>query len=199
MSSSLPLQIAETIQTASINRHPSPDHDLNPSTTASQKQPVSISDPEPPASESSLDKYAYDDEESIDEEDDDDDDIPYSVLKPVPRRLSFGPLPDLRFEQSYLASIAGAETNWRVAYITMRDQVLLPLIQGTVWSLALHGWRFWNRSAKLSGQGVGARVRRWWYKTNNWQMPKSLKSFGNDKKLAADVEYYYKTHDAGGD
>ena len=125
MSSSLPLQIAETIQTASINRHPSPDHDLNPSTTASQKQPVSISDPdpEPPASESSLDKYAYDDEESIDEEDDDDDDIPYSVLEPVPRRLSFGPLPDLRFEQSYLASIAGAETNWRVAYITMRDQV----------------------------------------------------------------------------
>lgn len=124
MSSSLPLQIAETIQTASIKRDPSPDHDLNPSTAASQKQPVAVSDP--PASESSLDKYAYDDEDSLDEEEEDEDeeeDIPYSVLKPVPRRLSFGPLPDLRFEQSYLASIAGAESNWTVAYITVRDQV----------------------------------------------------------------------------
>ncbi|TVY55808.1 Uncharacterized protein LCER1_G001829 [Lachnellula cervina] len=201
MSSSLPLQIAETIQTASIKRDPSPDHDLNPSTAASQKQPVAVSDP--PASESSLDKYAYDDEDSLDDEEEDDEDeeedIPYSVLKPVPRRLSFGPLPDLRFEQSYLASIAGAESNWTVAYITVRDQVLLPLIQGTVWSLALHGWRFWNRSAKLSGQGAGARVRRWWYKTNNWQMPKRLKEFGNDKKLAADVEHFYQNQNAGGD
>lgn len=32
-------------------------------------------------------------------------------------------LPDLRFEHSYLASIAGAASYWRVAYITMRDQV----------------------------------------------------------------------------
>jgi hypothetical protein len=32
-------------------------------------------------------------------------------------------LPDLRFEHSYLASVAGAASYWRVAYITMRDQV----------------------------------------------------------------------------
>jgi hypothetical protein len=128
MSSSLPLQIAETIQTASIKRDPSLDHDLNPSTAASQKQPVSVS--HPPASESSLDKYAYDEEDGIDEEEEDEEDeedIPYSVLKPVPRRVSFGPLPDLRFEQSYLASIAGADTRWKVAYITVRDQVYLPI------------------------------------------------------------------------
>ena len=129
MSSSLPLQIAETIQTASIKRDPSPDHDLNPSTAASQKQPVSVS--LPPASESSLDKYAYEEEDGIDEEEEDEEDIPYSVLKPVPRRVSFGPLPDLRFEQSYLASIAGADTRWKVAYITVRDQVYLPISNST--------------------------------------------------------------------
>ena len=117
MSSSLPLEIAETIQTASIQRHPSPAHDLNPSTAASQKQPVSVQT----ASAFSFDKEAYEDY-GIDEEEDEED-IPYSVLKPVQRRASFPPLPDLRFEQSYLASIAGAETKGRVAWITIRDQV----------------------------------------------------------------------------
>ena len=113
------MEIASTIQSASINRAPSPSHDLNPSTAASQKQPVSLSHSDP-----SLDKYAYD-SEGIDGSDleDGEEDIPYSVLKPVPRRQSFGPLPDLRFEQSYLASIAGADSNWKVAYITLRDQV----------------------------------------------------------------------------
>jgi hypothetical protein len=71
-------------------------------------------------------------------------------------------------------------TSWPV-------KVLLPLIQGMVWSLALHGWRYWNRSAQLSGNTVGAKIRRWWYKTNNWKLPESLKNIGGDKKLAADV------------
>ena len=123
MSSSLPLEIAETIQTASIKRHPSPSHDLNPSTAASQKEPVKLSQPDHAStSESSFDKYAYDDEEGIDASEEDED-VPYSVLKPVPRRQSFGPLPDLRFEQSYLASIAGADTIWKVLFITIKDQV----------------------------------------------------------------------------
>lgn len=125
MESSLPLQIAETIQTASINRAPSPSHDLNPSTSASSKQPVRV-DHGHPASDTSIDKYAYDDEHQIDEEDE--EDIPYDVLKPTPRRQSFGPLPDLRFEQSYLASIAGADTKWKVMAITIRDQARLSNI-----------------------------------------------------------------------
>ncbi|PMD43440.1 DUF1770-domain-containing protein [Hyaloscypha variabilis F] len=189
MSSSLPLQIAETIQTASIKRNPSPTHDVNPSTAASRKEPVEISQ-QPPVSDSSVEKYAYDEDDAID--DDDEEDIPYSVLKPTPRRASFGPLPDLRFEQSYLASIAGADSRWKVLYITARDQVLLPLVQGMVWSLALHGWRYWNRSAQLSGNTVGAKIRRWWYKTNNWKLPESLKNIGLDKKLAADLGDYYQ-------
>ena len=119
MSDSVPLQIAETIQTASIKCTPSPSHDINPSTAASSKEPVSLH--QQPASDSP-EKYTYDDY-GLDDEDE--EDIPYSVIKPVPRRRSFGPLPDLRFEQSYLASIAGAETKGRVAWITIRDQVML--------------------------------------------------------------------------
>jgi hypothetical protein len=121
MSDSLPLEIAETIQTASINRAPSPTHDINPSTAASQAQPVSVS-PHVPASDSSFDKYAYDEEDEIDD-DEEEEDIPYSVIRPLPRRASLPPLPDLRFEQSYLASIAAADSKWKVAYITIRDQV----------------------------------------------------------------------------
>merc|ERR1711977_253297 len=169
MEDSLPMEIASTIQSASINRAPSPTHDLNPSTAASQKQPVSLSHSDP-----SLDKYAYD-SEGIDGSDleDGEEDIPYSVLKPVPRRQSFGPLPDLRFEQSYLASIAGADSNWKVAYITFRDQLILPLLQGMVWSLALQGWRYW-------------------YRTNNWKLPERMRNYGSNAKLAEDMGDYYQ-------
>lgn len=45
------------------------------------------------------------------------------VLRSRPRRKDFGPLPDLRFEQSYLRSIEGAEGAGAVAFITVRDQV----------------------------------------------------------------------------
>ncbi|RDL35042.1 DUF1770-domain-containing protein [Venustampulla echinocandica] len=198
MSSSLPMLVAETIQTASIKRNPSPSHDINPSTSASQKQPVRFSN-QGLSSESSLDKCAYDDEGIDDEEDEEDEEIPYSVLRPTPRRASFGPLPDLRFEQSYLASIAKADTKWKVAFITIRDQVFLPLFQGMIWNLTLHGWRYWNRSAQLSGEGVGARVRRWWYRTNNWKLPSFARDFRRDTKLSAEVGDYYKYQNMGGD
>lgn len=120
MASNPALEIASTIQTASINRAPSPSHDLDPSTAASEKIPVKLSQTHTAESEASLDKYAYDDEDGIDE---DEEDIPYDVLRPVPRRGSFPPLPDLRFEQSYLASISKADTKWKVVLITVRDQV----------------------------------------------------------------------------
>jgi hypothetical protein len=121
MASNPALELASTIQSASINRDPSPSYDLNPSTAASEKIPVKLSHCHTAESFASLDKYAYDDEDGIDEEDE--EDIPYNVLRPVPRRQSFPPLPDLRFEQSYLASISKADTRWKVAFITIRDQV----------------------------------------------------------------------------
>lgn len=116
---SIPTQIAETIQTAHIERNPSPRHDLNPATAASEKQPVSLQEVSP-RRHRDLD----DDDDELDSELDDlDDDIPISVLKPRSRTKSFPPMPDLRFEQSYLHSIAKAETWWKVAWITVRDQV----------------------------------------------------------------------------
>lgn len=64
------------------------------------------------------------------------------------------------------------------------SKLFMPLAQGVVWTLALAGWRFWNRSTQFSGQTVGARIRRWWWNTNNWAIPNTL----NDKKLAGDVK-----------
>lgn len=105
--SSAPMNIASAIQSASINRHPSPHHDLNPSTAASSKQPV-----EPASPTSSVSSNA--------------NSIPESALKPTPRRANLPPLPDMRFEQSYLASLQGAESYWTIAWITGRDHVLQP-------------------------------------------------------------------------
>ena len=144
------VEIASTIQSASIKHHPDPAHDLNPSTTASKKRPVS---PTTSISSSS-------------------DSIPYSAIKPIPRRSNLPPLPDLRFEQSYLASLQGSDTWWRIAWITGRDQVLLPLVQGAVYALAICGWRHWNRGAAFSGQSAGARLRKWWWRFNNWELPR---------------------------
>ncbi|CAI7675575.1 unnamed protein product [Penicillium pancosmium] len=175
------LEISETIQAAHIRSNPSPTHDINPSTAASEKQPVVVG----PASDAgSLPSDFVD---------------PSRVIRPVRRRQTLPPLPDLRFEQSYLASIKDADTWGRVAWITVRDQVLLPLIQGTVWTLALSGWRFWNRNASLSGQTVGSRIRRWWYDVNNWKLPPM--KWSKDPKLAEQVGDFYEAQfsNAGSD
>ncbi|PSK51872.1 hypothetical protein B9Z65_3139 [Elsinoe australis] len=169
------IQIAETIQTASIKRNPSPTHDINPSTAASEKRPVEV-----------------DDDVVSEAEEAEDDEIPVSVLRPTPRRANLPPLPDLRFEQSYLASIQHAETWQRVAFITIKDQVIMPLMQGMVWTLVVAGWRHMNRASKFSGQSVGAKIRRWWWETNNWKLPQ-LKNRLADPKLAANVEEVFMT------
>ncbi|KAI0408682.1 hypothetical protein F4802DRAFT_360339 [Xylaria palmicola] len=178
--SALPTQIAETIQTAHINREPSPRHDLNPSTAASTRTPAYLS----PARGTRQRQRRGDDDDGLDgegdeAEEDDDDDIPLSVLvrpREAPRRgrrraASFPPMPDLRFEQSYLHSIASADTWSRVAWVTVRDQVLMPLAQGVLYNLAIAGWQHWNRTAQMSGSSAGARLRRWWYGVNNWPLP----------------------------
>jgi hypothetical protein len=160
MADSVPFEIASTIQTASIYRHPDPRHDLNPSTAASRREPVIIS--------------------SEDMSDVGDDEIPLSALRPLPRGKTLPPLPDLRFEQSYLRSIEKADSWAKVAWITFRDQVwrpslgnalfaltnrfvqlVFPLITGTLWELGLSGWRYWNRSTQASGSTWGFRMRRW--------------------------------------
>ncbi|PHH73055.1 hypothetical protein CDD80_4080 [Ophiocordyceps camponoti-rufipedis] len=96
-------ELAATVQAGHINTHPDPQLDLAPSTAAEKKQ-----------------AYKAHDEIDIDDQG---DEISCSVLRPTPRRRSFPPLPDLRFEQSYLHSIANADTWWKVMLITVRDQV----------------------------------------------------------------------------
>ena len=193
------IQLAETIQTAHINRQPSPSHDVNPSTAASTREPVVIS----PQSSSPAASIAS-------------DEVPLSALRPQRRHNPMPPLPDLRFEQSYLASIKDAKSPWIVAWITIRDQVwevlslfeaflevllairlwiltelfqvFLPLLQGTLWSLVISGWRYFNRSTQFSGHSVGARIRRWWWGVNDWKIPTEKPRLSlNNKQLADDV------------
>ncbi|KAH8728208.1 hypothetical protein GQ44DRAFT_676439 [Phaeosphaeriaceae sp. PMI808] len=155
MDSGIPSEIASTLQGASIKRHPSPRHDLNPSTTVSEKRPVTLNSHPDPDADSDLAE----------------DEIPVSILNPVPRRQNMPPLPDLRFEQSYLKSIANAESWKGVLWITLKDQVIFCFAQGVLYTLLLSGWRHWNRSSQFSGRGVGARIRRWWWGVNDWKIP----------------------------
>ncbi len=128
MSSSIPLQLAETIQTAHINPSPSPSHDLNPSTATSKLEPVDL---EPVYTDDSksddIDEVDDDEEEDDDEDETEDEELYRSRVKPRPRgrggRHQLPPMPDLRFEQSYLWSIRNADSWAKVAWITVRDQV----------------------------------------------------------------------------
>ena len=199
MANSLPLQIAETIQTASIRHDPTVERDLAPSTAADTHIPVVIEkrrhdeDGDPLG----LDGDDDDDEDEVDEieiDDGDSDENHYSVIRPwepavdgqqhhryAERSLGKGrphihlpPMPDLRFEQSYLRSINAAVAEsayWKVALITIRDQLFFPFVQGLVYNVGICGWQSYNRRATLSGQSAGARVRRWWYGVNNWPIP----------------------------
>lgn len=91
MADSLPMEIASTIQSASITQHPDVRHDLNPSTTASSKEPVSVS------RHSTHEHFEDEDEYGIDgdEEDEEEEDIPYRVIRPLRRSPAMPPLPDL--------------------------------------------------------------------------------------------------------
>lgn len=97
-------QVAETIQTASVKHNPSAAHDVNPPTAATKQVPES----------------AISDTDSIPSDVVD----PSRMVRTVVRRRNLPPLPDLRFEQSYLASLKDADTWGRIAWITVRDQVL---------------------------------------------------------------------------
>lgn len=142
MSADHVIQLAETLQTASIKRHPSPSHDINPSTAASRKEPVRFE------SEADLDDVLSDAENA------DEDEIPVSVLRPVPRKPQMPPLPDLRFEQSYLASIKNADTWQKVAFITLRDQVRNEYTGG-YWNSSTDGFAAFHATRSRHGLDVG--------------------------------------------
>ena len=176
MASNPAIEIASVIQSASIKRHPDPAYDINPSTAASKKFPGEVAS----SLHSRSSSIASDDDAST---------LPSDIIRRRPRTRSFPPIPDFRFEQSYLASIKDADSNWRVAFITIRDQVVLPLTQGILWNLVMFGWRHWNRGSKFSGRSVGAKVRTWWWGVNNWKIPAEKKA--SDIQAAQQVEDFF--------
>ncbi|KAG5368766.1 hypothetical protein CKK34_2405 [Yarrowia sp. E02] len=86
------------------------------------------------------------------------------VVKPVPQ---VRPPPDLRFEESYLRAISAADGKWwKIAYITIRDQVFMPLVQGTIWSFLLLSASSLRAKSSGSGRYYGSSVVRWWRSIN---------------------------------
>ncbi|KAK6353519.1 hypothetical protein TWF696_005482 [Orbilia brochopaga] len=170
--SDVPFLAAQSALTdAHIRHNPTPESSIAPSTAADSKTILTPSH----------DSYSSHSEDLEDDLDDDDvasitSSILYQSHHTLDRAIHrpLPPLPDLRFEQSYLASIKNASAQgkyWLVALITVRDQLVFPLVQGCLWNLGLLGWRYWNRGVKFRGGGVGARVRRWWWQVNGWEYP----------------------------
>ncbi|KAL6243209.1 hypothetical protein RBB50_009760 [Rhinocladiella similis] len=178
MASNPAAELASAIQSVSIKRNPSPEHDINPSTAASKKLPATLESQSPPHSRSRSTSLST---EST---------IPSEIIRPRPRRKSFPPIPDFRFEQSYLASIKNADTPLKVAVITIRDQLLLPLFQGIAWNLIMFGWRHWNRGSKFQGRTLGAKVRKWWWGVNNWKIP-AERNATRDAKVVKQAEEFF--------
>ncbi|PUU83299.1 hypothetical protein B9Z19DRAFT_161551 [Tuber borchii] len=72
------------------------------------------------------------------------------------QRRPLPPIPDLRFEESYLSGIAAANgVWWKILLITARDQMILPLLQGLGYNLLLIGWWRWNERVMWGGRGFG--------------------------------------------
>lgn len=143
MSDVLPVAAQTVAQDTHIVRNPSPRRDVAPSTAADTKIHV--------------------DHHGIDDSDDEDARSISSSIADYESgrrrgRKQLPPLPDLRFEQSYLASIAPAQgVWWKIALITAKDQLLMPLLQGVGYNLLVAGWKVWNRGARFSGAGVGGK------------------------------------------
>lgn len=144
MSDILPLVAEALARDTHAIRTPSPRHNIAPSTAADDTGKI------------------HDDYLGIDDSDASDTrSISSSVVNYGPEgrlRKQLPQVPDLRFEQSYLASIAPAQgVWWKIVLITLKDQVMMPLVQGVLYNLLVTGWRMWNRGARLSGAGVGGR------------------------------------------
>jgi hypothetical protein len=168
-------ELVSALQSVSINKAPSAEHDINPSTAASKKYPAEIvSPPQSPSRHS----------HTLSSASSSDSTIPSDIIRPRPRRRTLPPFPDFRFEQSYLASLKTAESNWQIAYITIRDQVIWPLVSGAAYNLIMFGWRHWNRETNFKGTSVGTKVRKWWWGVNNWKIPDGPQG----KKIAKDTE-----------
>lgn len=103
------MEVPETIHSPIAHlEEPNAAHHIKPATAttaASQKGPVKVA-PASDANSISSDVVH-----------------PRRVVKQVHRPPKFPPLPDLRFEHNFNASLKGADTWGKVAWIILRDQV----------------------------------------------------------------------------
>ena len=61
--------------------------------------------------------------------------------KDMPKHLQSSAIPDLRFEPTYLAKLSTAGSDWQsVAWITVRDHAISPLLQGVLWCVAFKSY-----------------------------------------------------------
>ncbi|KAH8828639.1 hypothetical protein DL96DRAFT_1428176, partial [Flagelloscypha sp. PMI_526] len=112
--------------------------------------------------------------------------VPPAVEEQHPHAVRLPAVPDLRFEQTYIKSIQpfvkvqrkphgkgeDVDIRWgRVSYVTIRDQVLSPFLQGALWALlsAYLGPAFLGAWEGLKGlsplhrqEGTGAKALRRW-------------------------------------
>jgi hypothetical protein len=164
--------LAQTaLQDGHIIRNPSPSKDIAPATSA-DKPPVSIALrghlPSIQFSSSHADLHRLSQREEEDEEIEETaseislEESPHVIEPTKPRRQNLPPIPDLRFEQSYLKQLEAAQGSvfWMI-FITIREQVLFPGLQGFVWALAVTGIRSLRASQAENGRAWGSWVRDW--------------------------------------
>ena len=76
---------------------------------------------------------------------------------PVPSGIIRPTLPDMRFEQAYLASITPAKgSKMGIFLITVRDQVVMPFAQGFLWAFAVISFKTWNAHSSRNGIYFGS-------------------------------------------
>jgi hypothetical protein len=106
--------------------------------------------------------------QSEDEDNEDEETTSEALLQDTPhhsrksRRPRLPPIPDLRFEQSYLKQIEAAKGSvmW-IIIITIRDQVIFPGVQGFIWALAMAGIRTLRANQAENGRMLGTWIRDW--------------------------------------
>jgi hypothetical protein len=83
-----------------------------------------------------------------------------SVISVDTRKRKLPVIPDLRFEQAYLKQLDAAKGSvfWMVV-ITIREQILLPGVQGFLWALGMAGIRTLRVQQAESGRAWGTYLR----------------------------------------
>ncbi len=103
----------------------------------------------------------------LDDESDDEDpsDGPEAVPASHRERRAGGllngqPIPDLRFEQTYLASLRRTDLSWYSIFrVTLIDYLMFPMFQGLLWTLAVASLRHLRGTTTKSGRQFGQVLR----------------------------------------